>query len=92
MDLLAALNHLLNFFAPAAVLALLLVPGGRILVGKSPYALAWWVQAAINLVVCCAALLAALWFFGRDGKMLGYAALVLAGAGSQWLVLRGWHR
>ena len=36
-------------------------------------------------------LVAGLVFFGRDGKMATYAALVLAIASSQWLLLRGWR-
>ena len=36
-------------------------------------------------------LLAALIVFGRDGKMATYAALVVAIASSQWLLLRGWR-
>jgi len=48
----------------------------------------WGVQAAVGAAV----LLAGLWVFGRDGKMLTYAALVLAGASCQWLLQRGWRR
>jgi hypothetical protein len=33
-------------------------------------------------------LLGGLWFFGHDGKMATYAALVLACASSQWWMLR----
>ena len=35
-------------------------------------------------------LLAGLWLLGRDGKVLTYAALVLATASCQWLLQRGW--
>jgi hypothetical protein len=38
-----------------------------------------------------AALAAGLWYFGRDGKMAAYAALVLAVASAQWLVARAWR-
>lgn len=90
MDLLAALNHLLNFAAPAAVLALLLVLGSRIFIRNSAPTIVWWAQAAIVFVVGCAVLLAGLWLLGRDGKVLTYAALVLASATCQWLLRRGW--
>ncbi|WP_119965438.1 hypothetical protein [Simplicispira lacusdiani] len=90
MDPLAALNHLLNFAAPAAALALLLVPGSRLLMRNSGPALSWWAQAAIVFIVGCAVLLAGLWLLGRDGKALTYAALVLATATCQWLLRRGW--
>jgi len=90
MDFLAALNHLLNFAAPAAALALLLVPGSRLLIQKSAPIVTWWAQAAIVFVVGCGVLLAGLWLLGRDGKAPTYAALVLATATCQWLLRRGW--
>ena len=90
MDPLAALIHLLNFAAPAAVLALLLVPGSRLFMRNSNPALSWWAQAAIVFVVGCAVLLAGLWLLGRDGKLATYDALVLATATCQWLLRRGW--
>ena len=91
MDFLAALNHLLNFAAPAAALALVLVPASRIFIKNSAKTIAWWAQAAIVFVVGCAVLLAGLWLLGRDGKVLTDAVLVLACASSQWLLRRGWR-
>jgi hypothetical protein len=32
-----------------------------------------------------------LWFFGRDGKMASYAALLVVAATSQWIGGRGWR-
>ena len=90
MDLSAALIHLLNFAAPAAALALLLVPASCLFVRNSAKTIAWWTQAAIVFAVGCAVLVAGLWFLGRDGKVLTYAALVLATATCQWLLRRGW--
>ena len=89
MGPLEALNHLLNFAAPAAALALVLVPLARVLMPKSAPALSWWAQAAIVFIVGCAVLVAGLWLQGRDGKMSTYAALVLASATCQWLLRRG---
>ena len=91
MDLAQALNHLLNFVAPAFVLALGLVLCARFLGMKTPLVQAWWAQAAITFAVGCLALLAGLWFFGNDGKMASYAALVLASALCQWVLVRGWR-
>ncbi|MBH1979492.1 MAG: hypothetical protein WBA58_07970 [Giesbergeria sp.] len=91
MDPLIALNHLLNFVAPAAVLAVLLAPGSRWLMGKSAAALSWWAQAAIVFAVGCGVLAAGLWWLGRDGKLLTYTALVLACATCQWVLRRGWR-
>ncbi len=85
-------NHLLNFMAPAALLALLLAGLSRLLLFKSkrPFIRKWWAQAAILFVINSVILLAGLLFFGRDGKMLTYAALVLGAAFCQWLMLRAW--
>lgn len=85
-------NHLLNFMAPAALIAVLLAGLSRFLFfrSKRPLAQVWWAQAAIIFVVGLAILTAGLLFFGRDGKMLTYAALVLGAALCQWLLLRGW--
>ncbi|CAN7245338.1 hypothetical protein LJR074_001000 [Acidovorax sp. LjRoot74] len=83
------LNHLLNFVAPAAFVALLLVWGGRLL-GAKGAALAIWRQWAVVFVVGLVVLAAGLALWGRDGKMLTYAALVVAMATCQWCLLRGW--
>ncbi|MDD2545514.1 MAG: hypothetical protein PHI55_04430 [Burkholderiaceae bacterium] len=91
MGFLATLNHLLNFVAPAAALALALVLGARFGVSRMPLAPVWWAQLAIHFAVGCAVLLGGLVLLGRDGKMLTYAALVLAMASCQWLLLRGWR-
>ena len=88
------INHLLNFIAPAAVVALLLVLLVRLSFGffksKRPPAQVWWAQAAIIFVAGVVILAAGLIIFGHDGKMLTYAALVLGAAFCQWVLLRGW--
>ncbi|OGB10132.1 MAG: hypothetical protein A3E79_14920 [Burkholderiales bacterium RIFCSPHIGHO2_12_FULL_61_11] len=88
------INHLLNFMAPAALLALLLVLLARLFFGffssKRPFAKSWWVQVTIIFVANVLILTAGLLFFGHDGKMLTYGALVLGAALCQWLLLRGW--
>ena len=81
-----SLIHLLNFAAPAFVVGLLTALLARIFMKKRPAAQSLLAQAAINFVVCLAVLLGGLWFFGHDGKMATYAALVLACASSQWLL------
>lgn len=87
-------NHLLNFMAPAALLALLLVLLSRLFAGffgsKRPIVHTWWAQVAIIFVANMALLTAGLLFFGHDGKMLTYAGLVLGAALCQWVLLRGW--
>lgn len=90
------LNHLLNFMAPAALVALLLVAFSRLFSGffglKKAVVHVWWLHLAINFIVGVGVLAAGLLLSGRDGKMLTYAALVLAVATSQWLQLGGWKR
>jgi hypothetical protein len=85
-------NHLLNFVAPAAALAVLMVLAGWIFKPKSAPALAWYAQVAILFVVCVATLAAGLWWWGRDGRMATYAALVVVAGTCQWLLIRGWRR
>jgi hypothetical protein len=84
--------HLLNFVAPAAGLALLLPLLGRPFFKAQAALLPWWGQMLVNFMVGVAVLLACLWWLGRDGKMMGYALLVLAVTSSQWLLVRGWRR
>ena len=88
----ALLNHLLNFAAPAAVVALLLALAARFFWRKTPVAISWWTQAAIVFAAGCSVLLFSLWLLGRDGRMAGYGALVLTSASVQWGLLRGWRR
>jgi len=87
-------NHLLNFVLPAAAVALLLVLSSRVLGGifrsKTPLAATWWAQAAIVFAVNVAVLAAGLLFFGHDGKMLTYAAMVAGAALCQWVLLGAW--
>ena len=80
--------HLLNFAAPALSIALLVVLLARILARKQAVAPVWHAQAAINFVVCVVSLLAGLWYFGRDGTIASYTAMVLCCASSQWWMLR----
>jgi hypothetical protein len=92
MGFLDAANHLLNFAAPAAFVALFTTYFSRFLLPKRPVVPVYWTQAAINFVVCLVVLLAGLWFFGQDGKMATYSAMVLLSATVQWVVLKGWRK
>ena len=86
----AITNHLLNFIAPAAAVALVLVLCGRWVVARGPSAMPVWRQWLVVFVVGLLALAAGLAVAGRDGKMLTYAALVVACATCQWVLVRGW--
>ena len=80
--------HLLNFAAPAVFIALPVTLIALVLVRKQAVALVWYAQVAINLVVCLILMLAGLWYFGRDGAIASYTAMVLGCATSQWWMLR----
>ena len=92
MDLFDLLNHWLNFLAPALWLALLLPLSARLALktkGSANYSLL--AQIAIHFLVAALVLGLGLWFFGHDGQMATYIGMVLLGASSQWLMLRGWR-
>lgn len=88
-------DHLLNFMAPALFVALGLVLlarlMGRFFRSKRPVRQSLWAQVAIIFIANLLVLAVGLVFFGNDGKMLTYAALVLCAALCQW-VLSGSHR
>lgn len=92
MDLLALLNHLLNFVAPAAFLALVLALAGRFLGGRRAGVPRWWVQCACTFGAGVVVSVAGLVVSGRDGTMVTYAALVAVCGTVQWLAMRGWRR
>lgn len=87
-------NHLFNFIAPAAAVALLLVLFtsffARFSKHKRAAAPGFWTQLAIIFVANLAVLAAGLVVFGSDGRMVTYAALVLVAALCQWLLRRYW--
>lgn len=85
------LTHLMGFVAPAGFLALALPLAARLALRRSKAAVPFWAQAGLVLLAGVTVLAAGLWWFGRDGKMATYAALVLAAASTQWLALRAWR-
>jgi hypothetical protein len=91
MGAVASTNHLLNFAAPAFFLAVGMVLYARVFRLNQASGFSWKAQIAINFIVGCAVLAAGMWWFGRDGKMASYAALVLSSALCQWVLSRGWR-
>ena len=91
MGVLGLINHLLNFVLPALVLALLLPLCVRgLAIGRAaPAGLAR--QMLVLALVHMAVLVAGLLVFGRDGKMVTYLGMVVAGASVQWLLLGAWR-
>lgn len=90
MSLFELLRHLLNFAAPAFAVALLVALAARWLLPASSRR-PLWASFVINFLAGLAVLGAGLWYFGRDGKMATYAALVLAVATIQWVSGRAWR-
>jgi hypothetical protein len=91
MGLFDLIDHLLNFVAPAIFVAAALALLGRFYMKKVPSALVFKAQFAINIGAGVLALVVGLWFFGRDGKMASYIAMVVAIALAQWLGARQWR-
>ncbi len=89
MGPLDSLNHLLNFLAPALAVGCLVAISGHIFRRKKAAAPVLYAQAAINCVAGVVALGLGLWFFGHDGKMASYAAMVLAIGSSQSFLRKG---
>ncbi|WP_353236599.1 hypothetical protein [Diaphorobacter ruginosibacter] len=91
MSTLLAINHLLNFVAPAFAVALLMVAGSQVFDRKRARSQGWIKPFAINFVICTTVLLCGLVVFGDDGKIWTYGALVVISATSQFLILRAWR-
>jgi hypothetical protein len=87
MTPLSVLAHLAGFVAPALGVGLLLWAGVRIR-RKSRPGFGSAMQLSLLWVVGIGVLLAGLVYFGRDGKIATYAALVLAQGTLAWW-LRG---
>ena len=90
MNPLLALNHFLNFIAPAFFLAVLLLVCAHVFFRQRAKPYGWIKPAAINFAVGCIVLLGGLGFFGNDGKWITYMTLSVAMATTQWVLLRGW--
>jgi hypothetical protein len=91
MSALDLLIHLLNFVAPAFFVALLLALLFRVFMRRRSTAVGLWTQLLVNFAAGLAVLIAGLVFFGRDGQIATYAALVAVCGSVQWWLLRGWR-
>lgn len=87
MSPLDAFWHLANLFAPAWGLAALLALAVKGLWRRDAKALRWQRLWGWGAAGGCVAIVAALMLLGRDGRMAGYALLVLGVALPQWWLL-----
>ena len=92
MPPLTLIDHLLNFVAPAFFVALTLAILTRWMFRRSAGAPGFWAQIAVNFIAGAAVLAAGLMYFGRDGKMATYAALVVVCGTVQWFLAGGYRR
>jgi hypothetical protein len=86
MDWVSFATHLLNFFAPACALAAWMALVGPWWVQGRPSWLAWKRQFLLNSVIGGLVLVTGWLWLGHDGKVITYAAMVLACASTQWLL------
>ena len=85
--------HVLNFMAPAWGVALFGVLAARLAArgGLPVSSWRWQKQVVVSGVVGSAVLAGGLVFWGVDGKMATYSALVMVCGTVQWLMCKGWR-
>lgn len=84
MGPLDALNHLLNLFVPAVLLAGFAAAGAKVLWRRELAGVSWLRLAGPAAAVCAAVTLLGVIWSGRDGRMVTYGAMVLACALTLW--------
>jgi hypothetical protein len=84
MDSADFLNHLLNLFAPALGMALLVPTLARVFWRRALAGTAWSTQVAWLLAANALVMVLGLLVLGRDGAMWTYVALVLVSALGVW--------
>jgi hypothetical protein len=94
MTFYGALIHILNFILPAVFVGGLLAVFAPLILRIKTNRTRQQVmrQWLINAICGIAALALGLWFYGVDGKMMSYTALVLVCGASQFVQLRAWRK
>jgi len=92
MDLISVFFHLLNFALPALVTGTLLALLAPLVGVRRRPAFSLVQQMLVNALSGVLALIAGLLYFGHDGKMASYGAMVLLCASAQWALSRGSRR
>lgn len=84
MEPLAFLNHLVNFFVPAVALGAMAAALAKLAWRADLASQAWWRMATLAAAANAVVTVAGLVWFGRDGRVATYAAMVLATAITLW--------
>jgi hypothetical protein len=84
VDPLGGLWHLLNFLAPAVGVSLIACLLAKLLWRRELGGVAWWRLWSCSAGLAAVTSVAGLVYYGRDGKMATYAAMVLACALGLW--------
>jgi hypothetical protein len=92
MDFFDAVLHTLNFMMPALLVALFVSVAGYFYKENKASPPTLYKKFAINFIVCAAVLWIGLIVTGRDGKILTYAAMVIASGTVQWVMLGAWRK
>jgi hypothetical protein len=88
MDGLSLIVHVLNFSAPAVGVSAWITLISPLIWRGSDRWKAWKSRFVLNSLAGVLMLLVGMIWTGQDGKMISYAAMVLACATSQWLLTR----
>ena len=88
MDGLSLIVHVLNFSAPAVGISAWITLISPLIWRGSGRWKAWKSRFVLNSLAGILMLLVGMIWTGQDGKMISYAAMVLACATSQWLLTR----
>jgi len=83
--------HLLNFAAPAFFVAILLTLFCRLVLRGRSAGQSIWAQFSVTFLAGLIVLVAGLAYFGHDGRIATYAALVVVCGSVEWWLLRGWR-
>ena len=84
MDLVDGLWHLLNFYAAAVGIGFIASSASKLLWRRDLQATSWWRLWLWSSGTAAVMAIAGMVFFGRDGKMATYGAMLSACALSQW--------
>jgi hypothetical protein len=84
LDILGGIWHLLNFFAPALGVGLFATLLAKVFWYRELLDRAWWRLWAWSSGLACVVSIGGLVFFGRDGKMATYGAMLLACSLGLW--------